>query len=323
MPESTCQSCGSAFEQPQGRRGPLRKLCTGCSPRRRPRKYKLEHLCTRCGCPSKSEGRCSRCRLVVACDSCGGEASISGADYNRGKRTAVCRSCRRSQPKRADCGNCGRQFWYEGKRQRKYCSQSCASAAQPNTRVTVACEVCGQSFTRLPSALKRAKGRYCSRSCSARATSARLRPPQDPPAPSERVYFPACKMCGNVFCARVHQARYCSARCKIDEANVRVSGLYALATQFVDGRYVGRQWRVALLEYLVDRDGDKCGICKRKVDITLKSGTRGSRRGPSVDHIIPRSIGGTDDLENLRLAHWGCNQKRSNRGGGEQLALVG
>ena len=66
-----------------------------------------------------------------------------------------------------------------------------------------------------------------------------------------------------------------------------------------------------------------CAICHRRVDITLKSGTRGSRRGPSVDHIIPRSKGGSDDPVNLRLTHWGCNQKRGNRGGNEQLALVG
>lgn len=107
------------------------------------------------------------------------------------------------------------------------------------------------------------------------------------------------------------------------EANDRTMGLYRLATQFVDGRYVGGEWRKALLQYLVDRDGDRCGICNRKVDITLRSGTSGSRRGPSIDHIIPRSHGGTDDLSNLRLAHWGCNQKRGNRGGGEQLMLVG
>lgn len=70
-------------------------------------------------------------------------------------------------------------------------------------------------------------------------------------------------------------------------------------------------------------DGDKCAICNHRVDLTLKSGPRGDRRGPSIDHVIPRSQGGSDDLANLRLAHWGCNQARGNRGGGEQLALVG
>jgi 5-methylcytosine-specific restriction endonuclease McrA len=33
----------------------------------------------------------------------------------------------------------------------------------------------------------------------------------------------------------------------------------------------------------------------------------------SVDHIIARSHGGTDDLENLRPAHKLCNSARGNR----------
>lgn len=32
----------------------------------------------------------------------------------------------------------------------------------------------------------------------------------------------------------------------------------------------------------------------------------------SRDHIIPRSLGGTDDIENLALAHKQCNSKRGN-----------
>ena len=33
----------------------------------------------------------------------------------------------------------------------------------------------------------------------------------------------------------------------------------------------------------------------------------------SVDHIIPRSKGGTDDIANLRPAHPRCNSRRGNR----------
>ena len=33
----------------------------------------------------------------------------------------------------------------------------------------------------------------------------------------------------------------------------------------------------------------------------------------SVDHIIRKSKGGTDELLNLRLTHYKCNQKRSSK----------
>lgn len=33
----------------------------------------------------------------------------------------------------------------------------------------------------------------------------------------------------------------------------------------------------------------------------------------TLDHILPRSLGGTDELENLRPAHRVCNLRRQNR----------
>jgi 5-methylcytosine-specific restriction endonuclease McrA len=34
---------------------------------------------------------------------------------------------------------------------------------------------------------------------------------------------------------------------------------------------------------------------------------------PSADHVIPRSRGGSDDIENLRPCHTRCNSSRGNR----------
>jgi 5-methylcytosine-specific restriction endonuclease McrA len=33
---------------------------------------------------------------------------------------------------------------------------------------------------------------------------------------------------------------------------------------------------------------------------------------PSVDHIVPRSLGGDDSMRNLRAAHQRCNQRAAN-----------
>lgn len=35
--------------------------------------------------------------------------------------------------------------------------------------------------------------------------------------------------------------------------------------------------------------------------------------GPSADHLVPRSRGGSDELENLRPAHRACNAGRRDR----------
>ena len=71
----------------------------------------------------------------------------------------------------------------------------------------------------------------------------------------------------------------------------------------------GREWRVAIPR-IIKRDGLDCGVCGNEIDQTIAWPDPHSL---SVDHIMPRSLGGSHDLENLRLAHLSCNVKRSNR----------
>ena len=53
-----------------------------------------------------------------------------------------------------------------------------------------------------------------------------------------------------------------------------------------------------------------CGICGRPVDKSLKYPDPMS---PTVDHIIPCAKGGSDDLDNLQLAHRACNRMKSDK----------
>ena len=327
----TCPQCSISFTS--RRSDGTRSHCYRCVPPTGAESKSRGTPCERCGRPSRGD-RCSRCRVIVACRKCGGDAHISSSRYGDPDASAVCRKCgwakRDPDSRPGNCAHCGDEFAQDGRYTRKYCSRECSVAAH-TLRVTLRCEVCDEEFTRKPSDVKRKGGRFCSKACFARHKSAEAakrraenpKPPQPPQPPRSRVYFRECDVCKRMFCGRNSRAKFCSAQCKIDDAGMRVKGLYAAATEFVDGQYFGAEWRQTLLRYLVERDGDRCGICRRRVDITLKSGTRGSRRGPSVDHIIPRSKGGSDDPANLRLTHWGCNQKRGNRGGNEQLALVG
>lgn len=71
---------------------------------------------------------------------------------------------------------------------------------------------------------------------------------------------------------------------------------------------------------IFNRDRWICGICLSKVDPKAKAPDPLSA---SVDHIVPLSEGGDHARANCRLAHYGCNSSRRNRGGGEQLSLIG
>lgn len=67
--------------------------------------------------------------------------------------------------------------------------------------------------------------------------------------------------------------------------------------------YISRGWRL----FIYDRDGWRCQLCGEPVDMVADT-THPS--APTLDHIVPRSRGGSDDPDNLRLTHRGCNARR-------------
>lgn len=65
----------------------------------------------------------------------------------------------------------------------------------------------------------------------------------------------------------------------------------------------GQRLRTARVQ-VVNRDGNVCGRCGGRIDLSLP----GSHPdGLTLGHIIPASKGGTDDLSNLRPEHRRCN----------------
>lgn len=58
------------------------------------------------------------------------------------------------------------------------------------------------------------------------------------------------------------------------------------------------------------RDGGICQLCGEPVDLTA---TFPDRMSPTLDHVLPKSLGGTDEPTNLRLAHLTCNSSRQAR----------
>lgn len=58
-----------------------------------------------------------------------------------------------------------------------------------------------------------------------------------------------------------------------------------------------------LRQAAIRRDGYICGLCGQSVPPQVVD----------IDHIIPRSKGGPDTLENVRVTHAHCNRSRGNR----------
>lgn len=63
-------------------------------------------------------------------------------------------------------------------------------------------------------------------------------------------------------------------------------------------------------QQVVDLYGSDCHICKTAIDLTLP---RTNKQGLTVDHLFPISKGGTDEMDNLRPAHWICNIRKSDK----------
>ena len=53
-----------------------------------------------------------------------------------------------------------------------------------------------------------------------------------------------------------------------------------------------------------------CWLCGRWIDVSLPWWHDWSW---SVDHVVPKSLGGKDTLDNMRAAHRLCNLRRGNR----------
>lgn len=101
-----------------------------------------------------------------------------------------------------------------------------------------------------------------------------------------------CRTCGKQFKTKAVRS-YCSRACY----------RAAIGTAPDHDWYISRGWRL----FIYDRDGWRCQLCGEPVDMTADPI---APTAPTLDHIVPRSRGGTDDPTNLRLAHRGCNARR-------------
>lgn len=182
------------------------------------------------------------------------------------------------------------------------------------------CEQCGADMSgRSP------KAKFCSKWCSDVAYGKRL--PEHLPK----------KRCALPECGREFQPTSARQRCCCEAHGKKLWRIEAQA----DGRIKREPWgdrrrdayhrrralkkqastgNPVLLSEIAKRDKWKCGICRKRVNPKL---VWPHPMSPSLDHVVPLTKGGAHDPANVVLAHLVCNTSKGNRGGGEQLALIG
>lgn len=225
------------------------------------------------------------------CKTCGVEFEYPAG---RGRARAYCDDHRRVDTRRGrsgyvrkqrdvlDCVTCGAEL--TGSPLKRYCSSACKWVAY-KADSGIPCTVCGEptGWTRR-SDKSNVTHQKCSRGPNYRESRSRRA--------DGYVDRWNCAECG-VACTRPatkgQRPKYCEL-CR----RVRQNPLI----------HIRHKERLKLYE----RDDWVCWLCCESVDGGL-IGSKSHWR-PSLDHVVPRSAGGSDEPENLRLAHWWCNSVR-------------
>lgn len=191
-------------------------------------------------------------------------------------------------------------------RRKLYCSRRCGTKAnrtlKPKRKAN--CDNCGNEFT-----TAKDDQHFCQASCRLEVQKAIT---LEKTKAFYRELYPdgikrkPCGWCGEILevpAKRTLASRRYHERCSIEAQRAR----YRIKT--VKRQSKTKPSRLAADQVLREY-GDKCHICQETIDLDL---ARTSRMGLTVDHVIPLSKGGTDELHNLRPAHWICNNRKSDK----------
>lgn len=167
-------------------------------------------------------------------------------------------------------------------------------------RVSAECTVCGETFSRRRGELYDTRSASVCDSGLCRSFRIHKRWPSSPIPYTHAVFateLPTdhpvrvnlCSGCGNTFVRTYPTQVRCRRGC---------------------GR--GGPWFSPTLRLFVySRDSWQCQLCGEQIDTDLLGAN--SLWSPSLDHIVPRSKGGSHDVENLQAAHLICNSRKGDR----------
>ena len=213
----------------------------------------------------------------------------------------------------ANCSWCARSLAESGRSKSKFCSRECKwrhsacvererrNAERKKLGIPLPGELVPCSNPQCTNvAIYRYKKAYCSEKCFQYVLSNKHWLGE---GPSTRIFFYPCPDCSFPVLHRhsTGTAKVCKSCRIVRNKNINSHNSDAR-------RAIGKP-KLSVYELAV-RDGRRCNICNRKIDLSL-SGM--AKWGPTIDHILPVSLGGTNDPNNLTLAHRCCNTRRGNR----------
>lgn len=308
--ECYCAHCGAAFKRGHTRR----VFCYSCLPTTGSsrasnsaraayyvrRNHLKEYVST------GEHGRC--CEVKKLCPHCGREflptggrvfcndcrpnghpqGSLISARLSMFMRTGIHGKCCSPHYDPGCCDWCLDPYEKQRKTDR-WCSRECSDAASSN-RVSYgavdSCVVKYASCAQCETVIVAWHGRLRCQACT-------------PSDDKSFVSYKPCVTCGAWMCTGGPNSarRYCTSKCSPARR-----------------RHVPKALRLSVL----NRDGWICHLCGGRIP---KRKWSGKAKDPTVDHLIPMSCGGSDDMVNLAAAHHECNTRR-NTYGPAQLKLV-
>jgi len=239
------------------------------------------------------------------------------------------------------CQTCGKELTNKQKNSRqRYCSRNCSP--WPLITERYICKACGKEFK--PN--QRENTTYCSKRCSGDGKR------KSNVWHHCKVYFPVCEICGEVFISRIKCKHWlCSNECKKVYKRKRYKEQYFVSVKKTNP-FIVKQCKECMKEFIVNyyadvrvfcsdkcvkrffkrerrhrkkdrfvesvslgeiylRDNGVCQLCGLKVNMNCRVP---HPKSPTIDHIIPISLGGTHEQKNAQLAHFICNSRRGNKG---------
>lgn len=281
-----------------------------------------DRTCSDCGATISRGRRCERCkwksRPRIPCSDCGLPTGWPQSSSAKAGPNPRCRACSRAK--------CGSTAAYKNGCRCSECRAAVAASANRQRRRYVAkhgvppelryrknkdlgysCAECGASVRGTGSAGKAADGLIlCSehRDAKRERDRARMRKRANFRKAIERAaegtsgnpnwpfFQGSCRECGESFVRQGVPTPYCSPEC-----NPRRRG----------NRREYRGWiRQSVRLSIYERDSWTCQLCLEPVDRDAITGDW----MPTLDHVVPRSKGGSDDPSNLRCCHAWCNSVR-------------
>lgn len=232
---------------------------------------------------------------MFVCNRCSESWPATGFYWRKdGSRNPWCKACYKAD--------------YAANREAKKASVSAWRTKRYDRKpVTFSCKWCGTLVSRTVGVNGRAD--YCSRPCKDKASKAAAAAVVLASKPTNR----KCAHCGIVVPQAMRaDAKFCSDACN--------SAAHAITRKHAKraGRSRNPGDPLLLRNAIAVRDKFRCGLCGGRVDMALK---HPDALFGSIDHIVPLSRGGTNDLANLQLAHLRCNLEKRDRGE-QQLRLI-